>query len=92
LPAAVEFAKQGIGPGAIARNLASFGDAVAFDAAVPEWLQRIMADAQTSGGLLAAVAPESVHEVLALFHAQGFAAASVVGMLQAGAPRIGVVA
>ena len=90
LSAAVEFAKQGIGPGAIARNLASFGDAVAFDAAVPEWLQRITADAQTSGGLLAAVAPESVDEVLALFHAQGFAAASVVGQMQAGAARVHV--
>lgn len=92
LPAAVEFAKQGIGPGAIARNLASFGEAVAFDAGVPEWQQRIMADAQTSGGLLAAVAPESVDQVLALFHAQGFAAASVVGTLQAGAPRVHVTA
>ncbi|MDE2599796.1 MAG: selenide, water dikinase SelD [Rhodocyclaceae bacterium] len=92
LPAAVEFAKQGIGPGAIGRNLASFGDAVAFDAAVPEWQRRVMADAQTSGGLLAAVAPDSVDEVLALFHAQGFAAACVVGELQAGEPRVGVVA
>ena len=92
LSAAVEFAKQGIGPGAIARNLASFGESVSFDEAVPEWQRRIMADAQTSGGLLAAVAPESVDEVLALFHQQGFAAACVVGELQAGEPRIGVVA
>jgi selenide,water dikinase len=92
LPAAVEFAKQGIGPGAIVRNLASFGDAVAFDAAVPEWQQRIMADAQTSGGLLAAVAPESVNEVLAMFHQQGFTSAGVVGELQAGEPQVRVTA
>jgi selenide,water dikinase len=92
LPAAVEFAKQGIGPGAIVRNLASFGDAVAFDVAVPEWQQRIMADAQTSGGLLAAVAPESVNEVLAMFHQQGFAAACTVGELQAGEPQVRVTA
>lgn len=90
LSAAVDSAKQGIGPGAIARNLASFGAAVAFDAAVPEWQQRIMADAQTSGGLLATVAPESVDEVLALFHQQGFTAACVVGELQPGEPNIHV--
>ena len=69
---------------------ASFGDAVAFDATVPEWQQRITADAQTSGGLLAAVAPDSVDEVLALFHREGFAAACVVGELQPGEPRIRV--
>ncbi|HEY1181160.1 MAG TPA: selenide, water dikinase SelD [Rhodocyclaceae bacterium] len=92
LPAAIEFAKQGIGPGAIARNLASFGDAVAFDSAVPEWQQRIMADAQTSGGLLAAVAPECVDEVLALFRREGFAAACVVGELEKGAARIKIAA
>ena len=49
-----------------------------------------MADAQTSGGLLASVAPECVDEVLALFRAQGFAAASVIGQMQAGAPVVSV--
>lgn len=92
LPAAVGFAKEGIGPGAIARNLASFGADVAFAEAVPDWLRRIMADAQTSGGLLAAVAPESVDDVLARFHAQGFTAAAVIGRMQAGAPIVAVAA
>jgi selenide,water dikinase len=49
-----------------------------------------MADAQTSGGLLAAVAPESVDDVLARFHAQGFAAAAVIGRMQAGASIVTV--
>lgn len=90
LPAAIGFAQQGIGPGAIGRNLASFGESVAFDASVPDWQRSILADAQTSGGLLASVAPESVDEVLALFRAQGFAAAAVIGKLQTGAAQINV--
>ncbi|SFN13074.1 selenophosphate synthase [Formivibrio citricus] len=90
LPAAEGFARQGIGPGAIGRNLASFGEAVCFDAGVEEWQRRIMADAQTSGGLLASVSPECAEEVLALFRAQGFAAASVIGQMQTGAPVIRV--
>ncbi len=90
LPAAIGFAQQGIGPGAIGRNLASFGADVAFAEDVPDWQRSIMADAQTSGGLLASVAPECVDEVLALFRAQGFAAASVIGQMQAGAPVVSV--
>ncbi len=90
LPAAIGFAQQGIGPGAIARNLASFGAEVSFAEQVPEWLRHIMADAQTSGGLLAAVAPESVDEVLARFHANGFAAAAVIGRMHAAAPVVSV--
>jgi selenide,water dikinase len=90
LPAAVGFAQQGIGPGAIARNLASFGAEVAFDDTVPDWLRRVMADAQTSGGLLAAVAPDSADDALARFHANGFAQAAVIGLMQSGAPAVSV--
>ncbi|MDR0440757.1 MAG: selenide, water dikinase SelD, partial [Candidatus Accumulibacter sp.] len=82
LPAAAGFARQGIGPGAIARNLESFGADAAFADAVPDWLRRIMADAQTSGGLLAAVAPECADDALARFHAQGFTSAAVIGRMR----------
>jgi selenide,water dikinase len=92
LPAAAAFARQGIGPGAIARNLASFGATVAFADAVPDWLRRMMADAQTSGGLLAAVAPECAGDALARFRAQGFAAAAVIGQMQPGTPTVSVAA
>ena len=90
LAAATGFAQQGIGPGAIGRNLASFGADVHFDEQVPDWLRRIMADAQTSGGLLASVAADQVESVLALFHAQGFDAAAVIGQLQAGPANVHV--
>ncbi|MDR3412021.1 MAG: selenide, water dikinase SelD [Formivibrio sp.] len=90
LPAAIGFAQQEIGPGAINRNLVSCGGDVMFDTQVPDWQRRMMADAQTSGGLLAAVAPESVDAVLALFQQSGFDAACVIGRLEAGLPRIHV--
>ncbi|STQ89815.1 selenide, water dikinase SelD [Iodobacter fluviatilis] len=88
LSAAVGFAQQGIGPGAIERNLASFGQDVDFAEQVPDWQQRIMADAQTSGGLLVACSAETVDEVMALFKAQGFAQAAVIGQLAEGEARV----
>ncbi|MEJ2793234.1 selenide, water dikinase SelD [Iodobacter sp. LRB] len=88
LSAAVGFAQQGIGPGAIERNLASFGLHVDFAEQVPDWQQRIMADAQTSGGLLVACSAETVDEVMALFNAQGFAQAAVIGQLAEGEARV----
>jgi selenide, water dikinase len=92
LTSAIDLVQQGIGPGAIDRNLASFGDQVSFDPQVAEWQRRILADAQTSGGLLAAVAPESADKVLALFHENGFAAACVIGQMQEGKPEVFVTA
>ncbi|GGY28239.1 selenide, water dikinase [Paludibacterium paludis] len=88
LPAARPFAEQGIGPGAIERNLASFGADVEFGEGVADWQRRLMADAQTSGGLLAAVAPDGADAVLALFRQNGFADACVIGRLEDGAAKI----
>jgi selenide,water dikinase len=90
MSAAIPFAKQGIGPGAIARNLASFGDAVQFDDGVEEWQRFILADAQTSGGLLVACAPEAVDEVKEIFRTGGFSEAAVVGKMSEGAAGIRV--
>ncbi|HJV06855.1 MAG TPA: selenide, water dikinase SelD [Chromobacteriaceae bacterium] len=88
LSAAEGFARQGIGPGAIGRNLASYGEQVSFDEAVPDWLRRMMVDAQTSGGLLVSAAADEADAVLAQFHAAGFGAAHVIGHLAEGAPRV----
>jgi selenide,water dikinase len=82
------FAEQGYGPGAIERNLASFGAHVDFGAGLPEWQLRLLADPQTSGGLLAAVAPEQADAVLARFRQDGFGYAAKIGRLAAGAARV----
>jgi selenide,water dikinase len=90
MPAAIPFAKQGIGPGAIARNLASCGDDVLFADGVEEWQRSVMADAQTSGGLLVACSPETADTVLAAFRDGGFADAAVIGRMHAGSAKVQV--
>lgn len=90
LSQALPLAQQGIGPGAIERNMASYGHAVDFAAHIEVWQQRLLADAQTSGGLLVSVAPEAAEGVLASFRAAGFAQVAVIGTMQTGEARISV--
>jgi selenide,water dikinase len=91
LSEALPLVQQGIVAGAIARNLASYGHEVDFAAGLPEWQRQLLADPQTSGGLLVSVAPQGVESVLAAFAAAGFAQAAVVGEMRAGASRVAVV-
>jgi selenide,water dikinase len=90
LSEALPLVQQGYGPGAIERNLESYGDEVDFAVHLQDWQRRLLADAQTSGGLLVAVAPEAADEVLAMFHRGGFAQAAVIGEMGQGAPRVAV--
>jgi len=90
LSEALPLAQQGYGPGAIERNLASYGHEVDFAAHLENWQRRLLADAQTSGGLLVSVAPQEADEVLAIFHRDGFAQAAVIGEMRQGAPRVSV--
>lgn len=90
LSEALSLAQQGYGPGAIDRNLESYGHEVNFAAHMEDWQRRLLADAQTSGGLLAAVAADAVEEVLSCFQRAGFGQATVIGTLQKGEPSISV--
>jgi selenide, water dikinase len=90
LSEALPLAKQGYGPGAIDRNLASYGHEVDFAAHLETWQRRVLADAQTSGGLLVAVAPDTVDEVLSGFQRAGFDQAAVIGTMKKGASRVSV--
>lgn len=91
LSEALPLVQQGYGPGAIERNLASYGHEVDFAAHLLDWQRSILADAQTSGGLLASVAPEAADEVLDCFRNAGFGQAAVIGTMMQGAPRVSVV-
>ena len=84
LSTALPLARAGYGPGAIERNMESYGREVYFAQHIEVWQQRLLADAQTSGGLLVSVAPEAVDEVLACFHQSGFDQAAVIGAMKAG--------
>jgi len=88
---AVTHVRAGIATGASSRNWTSYGASVRFGPTLEEWQQKVVTDPQTSGGLLVACAPESVAEVLAAFHADGFVPAAVIGELTAGESLLSVV-
>ena len=75
----------GMVAGGTQRNHAFVSDSVDFGT-LPEAEQLLLADAQTSGGLLLAVAPESADALVTACTAHGTLAASVVGHLTADAP------
>ena len=87
LPNVAELAQAGITTGASTRNWASYGCGVELPAECADWQRALLTDPQTSGGLLVSCAAETVDEVLAIFARHGFAAASIIGRLEAGAAK-----
>ena len=69
LPGALEYASRGIVTGGASRNRSHLQDKVTLTHEVTEDMQHILFDAQTSGGLLLAVAPDKAAEVEARFAA-----------------------
>lgn len=74
-----ELARAGLVTGASGRNWAGYGAEVALPAGFAEEERALLSDPQTSGGLLVSCTPESVDEVLRVFHAHGFGQAAVIG-------------
>ena len=83
-------AGQGFVTGASGRNWAGYGKDIAVPAGFAAEDQALLTDPQTSGGLLVSCAPESVAEVMAVFHRHGFGAAAAIGQVAAstGAARL----
>ncbi len=88
LPMANQLAEQGFITGASERNWSSYGEHVDLPNGMPDWQRKLLADPQTSGGLLVACAPNVAGEVLALFRQSGFASAAEIGHLRAGERRV----
>jgi len=86
IPEALDWAKQAVATGASDRNWKGYGAEVDLPAGFPEWKRKLMADPQTSGGLLVACAPEAVPQVLKAFNGD----ATAIGRFTAGAPRLKV--
>jgi len=86
LPHAREMAERGAIPGGTKRNAESLGDAVSFAAAVDPVTRLLLADAQTSGGLLLAVAPERGPTLVAALERERTPAAAVIGRIIVGTP------
>ncbi len=92
LPGVEALAAQGFITGASGRNWAGYGKDVRLAEGITAQQQALLCDPQTSGGLLVACAPDSVDAVLALFRAEGFAQAAVIGEMTEGTPGIAVLA
>ena len=84
LPRVAEMAQAGFVTGASGRDWAGYGVEVLLDGTLPTVARDLLSDPQTSGGLLVSCAPESVKDVLAVFHEQGFDAAAPVGVVREG--------
>lgn len=86
-----ELLREGLVPGGSRRNLAYAETRCSFDPGVSDDERLLLADAQTSGGLLLAVPPRKVDRLLAELIQRGAPVAAVVGEVVAGeAGRIAV--
>lgn len=90
LSQAAVLAKRGFVTGASHRNWSSYGNDVEIPPEMPEWRRDILADPQTSGGLLVAVAPERAESILCTIRDAGFPFACIIGRTEEGAPAIKV--
>ena len=84
LPGARQLAEAGFIPGGTKRNLESVAQTTVFDASLEESTRVLLADAQTSGGLLLAIPEARVGALLDALRAEGTPAAAVVGVITAG--------
>jgi len=79
-----ELAERGAIPGGTRRNLESLGGAVTYSAGVDEITKLMLADAQTSGGLLIALPEAKAPALLAALKKEGTPVAVVIGRVVAG--------
>ncbi len=84
LPEARAMAERGAIAGGTKRNLQSVAAAVTFAPALTETDKLLLADAQTSGGLLIAVAADRVDALVAALARERTPAAAVIGRVVAG--------
>lgn len=88
---AASLAQQGHVTGASHRNWASYGHDVILPADLPDWKRHLLADPQTSGGLLVACAPQKADTLLHTIHESGCPDARIIGRAEAGAPAVRIV-
>ena len=79
LDGARELAEQGIAPGGTQRNLSSLDGLVKWHPSIDEYTRVLLSDAQTSGGLLIAVAADRLDRLLGEIERAGVESRAVVG-------------
>jgi len=90
LPGAVECAREGNISMGLTNNREFIGDCVEFAENVPEEYRVLMFDPQTSGGLLAAIAPDAAQAALDLLKKHGVAAQQIGRVMEKRAPLISI--
>jgi selenide, water dikinase len=91
LPGVLALAKAGIATGASNRNWQSYGKDVRTLEPMPAYLQAILTDPQTSGGLMVACDPGELPSVQGIFARWGFTEAAVIGRMVQGEREVQVV-
>lgn len=81
LEGAMSLAREGIIPGGTTRNLEHVRPWTTFASGLEPWQLLLAADAQTSGGLVLAVAPETKADTVTALEARGCQAAAVIGLV-----------
>jgi selenide,water dikinase len=88
---AATLAEQGHVTGASHRNWASYGEFVALPSGLPDWKRHLLADPQTSGGLLVSCSAGRAPAILEAIKAAGLPSARIVGRTEPGAPVVRVI-
>ncbi len=91
LPGVMELADMGLVPEGAYRNRAAYEEQVDIGGNFSRSALDMLFDAQTSGGLLLAVAPEKAGEFIVFAREHGFSHAAVIGTLAEGTGRICVI-
>jgi selenide,water dikinase len=90
LPEIAALAEQGVVPGGTKTNLAHAEKGTAFPEGLPDAIKQVLADAQTNGGLLAAIPEKHLVKAFRALEKQGLEAWAV-GQLVKGKPGVVVV-
>ncbi len=75
----VDFSRKGLCPGGLARNKDYYSSKVKFASKIPEYMQDVLFDAQTSGGLLICLAPGKTQQLLKRLRQEGVVDAAIIG-------------
>ena len=88
LSSAWDYAVAGMIPGGTKNNLEFVSGILDCDPTVPEMLKILLADAQTSGGLLVALPEHQAREAIQALTSEGISFASIIGKIVPGTSRI----
>jgi selenium donor protein len=86
LKAAMEFAGGDVIPGGTLNNLAFVEPNVDFDSSISKVTRLVLADAQTSGGLLISLPQEKTEDILRELHSRGVEHAAQIGVITESGP------